>query len=127
MKRFYFAIIGLLFICLCGCNFNTDDSKGSLVVNNESTNENVSITAVYVKEKDSSGYQLVWSGKINSNSSEFIKLDEGEYSVKIATTNSLYDLFSSITYYETGYNTYKELIADGFITVIFDGSGIYFD
>ena len=127
MKRFYFLILSLFLLCLCSCNFNTDDNKGSLVVNNESTNENVSISAVYVKEKDSSGYQLVWSGEINSNSSEFIKLDEGNYSVKIATTNSLYDLFSSITYYETGYNIYKELRANEFINVDFDGSGIYFE
>ena len=127
MKRFHFSILSLLLLCLCSCNFNADDSKGSLVINNESTNENVSITAVYVKEKDSSGYQLVWSGKLNSNSSEFIKLDEGSYSVKIATTNSLYDLFPSINYYETGYNIYEELAADGFVSVVFDGSGIYFD
>ena len=127
MKKNYFPILILCLFCLSSCNFNTNDSKGALVIRNNSENANIYISAVYTKEKESSGYQLVWSGKISSNSSEFIKLDEGNYSIKVATVNSLYDLFSSINYYETGYNIYKELKIDEFINVTFDGSGIYFE
>ncbi len=126
MKRFYFSILSLFLLCLCSCKFDADDSKGSLVVRNSSGDADVYISAVYAKDEDASGWQLVWSGKISSGSSEFIELDEGSYSVRIITENSLFEPFLSAQSYETGYNVYKTLKEDDFLNVEFDGSGIYF-
>jgi len=126
MKKIFVSILALFSLIICSCNFNTDD-KGSLVVRNESENNSVYISAVYVMESEASGYQLVWTGKIENNSSEFIKLEPGKYAVKIEATNSFYDIRESKTAYETGYNIYKKLDSDGFINVIFDGKGVYFE
>lgn len=105
----------------------SDDSKGSLVVQNESENENIYITSVYAMEKESSGYQLVWTGEIKNESSEFIQLEPGKYSVKIATENRTYSPLISTEYSTTGYNVYAQLKEDGFVNVVFDGNGIYFE
>ena len=127
MKKMLLPFLVVFSLFFSSCGFNANENKGSLVIQNNAENENISITAVYVKEKESSGYQLVWSGEIKNNESEFILLEKGDYSVKIATVNSLYDLFSSINYYETGYNIYKTLNAYDFVNVVFDGNGIYFE
>lgn len=126
MKKIFVSILALFSLTICGCNFNTVD-KGSLVVRNESENDSVYISAVYAMESEASGYQLVWTGKIENNSSEFIKLEPGKYAVKIEATNSFYEILESKTAYETGYNIYKNLDSDGFINVVFDGKGVYFE
>lgn len=85
------------------------------------------ITRVYAMEKESSGYQLVWTGEIKNESSEFILLEPGKYSVKIAVENRTYSPFVSTEYSATGYNVYAQLNADGFVNAIYDGKGIYFE
>lgn len=127
MKKTFLFLVTLLSCLLAFSCKLSDDSKGSLVVQNESENENIYITSVYAMEKESSGYQLVWTGEIKNESSEFIQLEPGKYSVKIAVENRTYSPFVSTEYSTTGYNVYVQLIEDGFVNAIFDGKGIYFE
>ena len=126
MRKIICLFLGLLVIALSGCKI-VSNNKGSLVIRNESGNSNVEISAVYVMPKGTSGYNLVFSGSIQNGSAHFIELEAGEYSVMIYAKTTALGVFSSETKYETGYNIYKELDENGFITVIFDGKGIYFE
>lgn len=127
MKRTFLFLVTLMSCLFAFSCKMSDDSKGSLVVHNESENENICITRVYAMEKESSGYQLVWTGEIKNESSEFILLEPGKYSVKIAVENRTYSPFVSTEYSATGYNVYAQLNADGFVNAIYDGKGIYFE
>ena len=119
-----FVIVVMLFIVIA-CNFQTEN--GILVISNYSDKNNLEITGVYVKEKNNSGYSLVYTGTILNNESYFIQLEPGEYSVKIEVTNNHYGLFDGKKYYETGYNLYKMTDSYNAISIIFDGKGIYFE
>ena len=122
-KFFYIFMISLLFFV--SCDFQT--SKGTLIVSNYSENENLEITNVYVKEKESSGYILVYSGSIPNTQSYFIELVPGNYSVKINVLDKTYGFFEQNTLYETGYNIYENTTLNKAISVIFDGNGVYFE
>lgn len=122
-KFFYIFMISLLFFI--SCDFQS--SKGTLIVSNYSENENLEITNVYVKEKEATGYQLVYSGSIQDTQSYFIELNPGTYSVKIQVVDKNYGLFDEKFYYETGYNIYENTDSRKAIYVTFDGKGIFFD
>lgn len=122
-KFFYIFMISLLFFI--SCDFQS--SKGTLIVSNYSENENLEITNVYVKEKEATGYQLVYSGSIQDTQSYFIELNPGTYSVKIQVVDKNYGLFDEKFYYETGYNIYENTDSRKAISVIFDGNGVYFE
>lgn len=124
MKKMKLVFLTLLATLFVSCTVNYDEKQGSLCVRNEAFNTSLNICEVYVKEKGSSGYERIWTGNLASGSSEFISLDEGMYSVKIAVSN--YPGF--ILYeYTSGYNVYKKVNADDCIYVSFDGNGIYFE
>lgn len=128
MRKLICLFFGLLVIAFSGCKVTLiNNNKGSLVIRNESGNPDVEIFAVYVMQKETSGYNLVFSGSIKDGSSHFIELEAGEYSVMIYAKTTAHGIFSSEKKYETGYNIYKELDENGFVTVIFDGKGIYFE
>lgn len=121
-----FVLFFLIPLILVGCDSSMSEGKGSLVVSNYSESENIYITHVYVREQDSSGYQLVWSGELPCQSTEFIMLEPGRYSVGITVSFSV-GIVEYIKPCDTGYNIYRELEEDGFLNVIFDGKGIYFE
>jgi len=127
MKKLFFIFFSVLL--LAGCTVEaSDNDKGSLVVSNRCyDNPDAEISAIYVKEKGSTGYVLVYSGAVKSDRSQFVELKPGEYSVKVEVTTNIIDGFSTVRYYDTGYNIYRKLKADGFVNVTFDGSGIYFE
>ncbi len=128
MRKLICLFFGLLVIAFSGCKVTLiDNNKGSLVIRNESGNPDVEIFAVYVMQKETSGYNLVFSGSIQNGSAHFIELEAGEYSVMICAKTTAHAIFSSEKKYETGYNICKELDENGFLTVIFDGKGIYFE
>ena len=117
----------LMGLALVSCKVNVDDDKGSIAVRNESGNENLVITAVYVMEKGTSGYNLVSTCSVKDGRSQFVEQKSGEYSVKVAVTSYVLDVPYQVKYYDTGYNNYRKLKEDGFLRVVFDGSGIYFE
>lgn len=94
------------------------------MISNYSRDYNLEITQVYVKERASSGYVLVYDGTIADEGSYFIELNPGSYSVKVCVRNSLW---GTTSYYETGYNIYKKTEHRKSIFVVFDGKGIYFE
>jgi len=123
MKKIFLFILPLFF--LFSCTLNTEN-EGTLVVSNHSENTSQIISEIYVKERESSGYTKLWNGRLKNNSSEFICLKPGNYSVQIKVTEQgvLYDYVST---YTTGYNIYKPIREDSFVNVAFDGNGIYFE
>ena len=127
MKKFF--ILSLFCFLLSSCTFNTDieDNNGSLVVRNQCDNSSVEISEVYVMKKGGSGYNLVFSGSIENDKAHFIELESGEYSVKVAVSLNLYDMFYTVKYYDTGYNIFKKIDDGCFLNVVFDGNGIYFE
>lgn len=125
MKRIFLFV--LFAFAFASCKTNSDDDKGSLVISNRQDNSNIQISAVYVMQQGTNGYNLVYSGSIPALKSHFIELKPGNYSVKIATSTNLADIFSAVRYYDTGYNIYKPVREGGFVNVAFDGSGIYFE
>ena len=123
MKKIFLFILPLFFFL--SCTLNTEN-EGTLVVSNHSENTSQIISEIYVKERESSGYTKLWNGRLKKNSSEFICLKPGNYSVQVKVTEQgvLYDYVST---YTTGYNIYKPIREDAFVNVAFDGNGIYFE
>lgn len=64
MKKMIVFSILFLTLFFVSCGFQTSQSQGTLVISNYSENENLEISSVYVKEKEATGYQLVYSGSI---------------------------------------------------------------
>lgn len=127
MKKMIVFSILFLTLFFVSCGFQTSQSQGTLVISNYSENENLTISSVYVKEKEATGYQLVYSGSIQDTQSYFIELNPGAYSVKIQVIDNNYGLFDERFYYETGYNIYENTDSRKAIYVTFDGKGIFFD
>ena len=125
MKKLILAFFGLLILALSSCKL-PEDGKGTLVVRNENGDTNVEITKVFVWEKKTSGYNLVFTGSIKNDQSHFISLDPGYYSIMITATTTALGIFSSSKNYDL-YNIQEELKEDKFLTVIFDGNGLYFE
>ena len=123
MKKFLVMIFAIT-LGLISCKTSLDN-KGCLVVSNYSEKPKLEIVGVYAKEEGSSGYNLVFSGVIENSKSHFIDLYPGSYSIKVAVRNC--SLGGCITYYDTGYNIYKQTKSQSLISVIFDGNGIYFE
>ncbi len=131
MKKLFCLFFALLLPAFFSCKL-IDDGKGTLVVRNEVGDANIVISEVYVKVKGSSGYNRVFTGSIKNDRSHFIELAPDYYTGLItATTTGSGTLISTNKEYETGFNIYREIKKDKFLTVIFmdDGSekGIYFD
>lgn len=125
MKRFAFLFfIGA--VIFSSCTLQSNSEYGSLVVLNQSELNKVVIESIYVREKNDSGYNLVWTGELQKYSSQFIELKPGAYSCKIRVKDSC-SIFDRYYFYETGYGIYKHISASDFVNVVFDGNGIYFD
>jgi len=127
MKKYLF--ICLLPFLLISCNCICDDSDtGSLVISNNFESSTAYISEVFVKEKEDSGFVMVYSGRINNSSSYFIKLKTGLYSVKVCVNYYYLDgAFETTKYFNTGYNIYGTLSNKEGLYVAFDGEGIYFN
>ena len=119
-------LVLVLLICtlFSSCSFYPKQ-KTSLCVRNYSENKSLVITSVYIKRKEDSCYERVWTGNLEANQSEFIFVEEGSYSVKIDVADTNYfGLYYSFT---TGYNIYKTTSQGNVVYVQFDGKGIYFE
>ena len=124
MKKINFIIMSVLvFMLFFSCTLNYQINSGSLCVRNDCDNDYLRISEVYVMEKEQSGYERIWTGKLCSGSSEFIKLDEGKYSVKIVVT----DAYGFCYEFTTGYNIYKNVESGKCVYVMFDGNGVFFE
>lgn len=119
-------LLTIITILFSSCMLENNSTFGSLVVLNQSESNNTIIESIYVREKDDSGYNLVWTGKLQNYSSQFIELKPGAYSCKIRVKDSS-SIFDRYYFYETGYGIYKNISASDFVNVVFDGNGIYFD
>lgn len=127
MKKLFLLLSCVFIFASCNLGQADKDNKCSLCIRNEGGIEHgkIYITDVYVKEKNKSGYEKVYSGSIENGKSEFISIDEGEYSVKIETADTFpFGLHYSFT---TGYNVYKKVSNGNVLYVNFDGNGIYFE
>lgn len=113
----------LFFMLIFSCTLNYESNSGSLCVRNDSDNDYLHISEVYVMEKEQAGYERIWTGKLCSGSSELIKLDEGKYSVKIVVT----DAYGFCYEFTTGYNIYKNVESGKCVYVMFDGNGVFFE
>ena len=105
------------------------DNTGSICIRNEAEDNSLLIVGVYAKEKEQSGYSRIWTGNLAAGSSEFIRIDEGEYSVGIvvAGTCSQGCPVEWTTQAGTGYNVYKRVNSGNCIYVTFDGKGVFFE
>lgn len=123
MSKALSVISLLLLFILTSCSDFT--LKGSLVINNESTDSTV--TSVYVSERGSSNFSLVFNGEIEAGKSYFIELSPGSYAVRILTKKTYLGFLPTYGTYETGYNSYGILDGSNALYLTFDGSGIFFD
>lgn len=124
MKKINFIIMSVLvFMLFFSCTLNYEINSGSLCVRNDCDNDYLRISEVYVMEKERSGYERIWTGNLCSGCSEFIKLEEGKYSVKIVIT----DAFGFCYELTTGYNIYKNVESKKCVYVMFDGNGVFFE
>lgn len=100
------------------------DDTGSICIRNEAYGNSLQIVEIYAKEKEKSGYSRIWTGNLAAGSSEFIRIDEGEYSVGIvvAGTCSQGCPVEWTTQAGTGYNIYKRVNSGSCIYVMFDGN-----
>lgn len=125
MKGIWIASVFLAAAVLFfSCNFGTE-SRASLCIRNCSDKDNLAVTAVYIKGREDAGYERVWTGSLESGTSEFIFIDEGSYSVRIDVADI--DLFGFSRTFTTGYNIYKEAGREETLYVCFDGGGVYFE
>ena len=124
MKKINFIIMSvLIFMLFFSCTLNYEINSGSLCVRNDCDNDYLRISEVYVMEKERSGYERIWTGNLCSGCSEFIKLEEGKYSVKVVIT----DAFGFCYELTTGYNIYKNVESEKCVYVMFDGNGVFFE
>lgn len=123
MKEFAFVLVCIISSFFISCKVSDDNTY--LCVFNSSVYENLYITEIYVMEKDSSGYERVWVGSLGPGKSEMVKIDDGQYSVKIRTADI--SCLGFEWYYTTGYNVYKKAGEGDTINATFDGDGIYFN
>ena len=124
MKKINFIIMSVLvFMLFFSCTLNYEINSGSLCVRNDCDNDYLRISEVYVMEKERSGYERIWTGNLCSGCSEFIKLGEGKYSVKVVIT----DAFGFCYEFTTGYNIYKNVESGKSVYVMFDGNGVFFE
>lgn len=124
MKKINFIIMSVLvFMLVFSCTLNYEINSGSLCVRNDCDNDYLRISEVYVMEKERSGYERIWTGNLCSGCSEFIKLEEGKYSVKVVIT----DAFGFCYELTTGYNIYKNVESEKCVYVMFDGNGVFFE
>lgn len=124
MKKINFIIMSVLvFMLFFSCTLNYEINSGSLCVRNDCDNDYLRISEVYVMEKERSGYERIWTGNLCSGCSEFIKLGEGKYSVKVVIT----DAFGFCYELTTGYNIYKNVESGKSVYVMFDGNGVFFE
>lgn len=124
MKKINFIIMSVLvFMLFFSCTLNYEINSGSLCVRNDCDNDYLRISEVYVMEKERSGYERIWTGNLCSGCSEFIKLEEGKYSVKVVIT----DAFGFCYELTTGYNIYKNVESEKCVYVMFDGNGVFFE
>ncbi len=124
MKKINFIIMSVLvFMLFFSCTLNYEINSGSLCVRNDCDNDYLRISEVYVMEKERSGYERIWTGNLCSGCSEFIKLEEGKYSVKVVIT----DAFGFCYELTTGYNIYKNVESGKCVYVMFDGNGVFFE
>ena len=124
MKKINFIIMSVLvFMLFFSCTLNYEINSGSLCVRNDCDNDYLRISEVYVMEKERSGYERIWTGNLCSGCSEFIKLEEGKYSVKVVIT----DAFGFCYELTTGYNIYKNVESGKSVYVMFDGNGVFFE
>ena len=124
MKKNILVIMSVLvFALISSCTLNYETNSGSLCVRNDCYNDYLRISEVYVMEKERSGYERIWTGKLCSGSSEFIKLDEGKYSVKIVVT----DAYGFCYEFTTGYNIYKNVESGKCVYVMSHGNGVFFE
>lgn len=124
MKKINFIIMSVLvFILFFSCTLNYEINSGSLCIRNDCDNDCLRISEVYVMEKERSGYERIWTGNLCSGCSEFIKLEEGKYSVKVVIT----DAFGFCYELTTGYNIYKNVESGKSVYVMFDGNGVFFE
>ena len=113
---------------LSSCFLYKEDS-GSLVIYNNSSNENDVIKDVYIwqKEKDSD-YRLFYDN-VNIEKNDFnsrtywYELPEGSYSVKISVERQ--DESERLEF-TTGANNFRKVEAEDVLTVKFNGSSLYF-
>ncbi|OJF75692.1 MAG: hypothetical protein BKP49_10880 [Treponema sp. CETP13] len=124
MKKNNFIIMSVLvFMLFFSCTLNYEINSGSLCVRNDCDNNYLRISEVYVMEKERSGYERIWTGNLCSGCSEFIKIEEGKYSVKVVIT----DAFGFCYELTTGYNIYKNVESEKCVYVMFDGNGVFFE
>lgn len=128
MKRNIFMLtVFVLAVFFSSCMMK--DNTGSICIRNEAEDNSLRIVGVYAKEKEQSVYSRIWTGNLAAGSSEFIRIDEGEYSVGIvvAGTCSQGCPVEWTTQAGTGYNVYKRVNSGNCIYVTFDGKGVFFE
>ena len=114
-----------VFIACTSCTVNYGVEQGSICVRNDSENKGLVVREVYIKDKESEGYERIWKGNLSTGSCEFISVDDGNYSVKVLVSDdSAFGLYYELT---TGYNIYKKVQGENCVYVIFDGSGVFFE
>lgn len=128
MNRIVVAVMCILFfvfIACTSCTVNYGVEQGSICVRNDSENKGLAVREVYVKDKESEGYERIWKGNLSAGSCEFISVDDGNYSVKVLVSDEpVFGLYYELT---TGYNIYKKVQGENCVYVIFDGSGVFFE
>lgn len=90
MNRIVVAVMCILFfvfIACTSCAVNYGVEQGSICVRNDSGNKGLVVREVYVKDKESEGYERIWKGNLSAGSCEFISVDDGNYSVKVLVSD----------------------------------------
>ena len=119
------CVLFLVFASYTSCTVNSGAGQGSICVRNAAEDKSLTVREVYLKDKDSEGYERIWKGNLSAGSCEFINVDDGNYSVKVLVSDgAVFGLYYELT---TGYNIYKKVQGENCVYVIFDGNGVFFE
>lgn len=115
---------------LPSCKENMDNC--TLIVRNKSSTDGDEIRGIHVQKKGESGFTLKYSEQsIKKGDYKYFWYDfpEDSYTFKLSIyrENGWDSTTTKNKDFDLGYHNYRKFEEDGTVTIIFDGTGCYFD